>query len=84
MAQTAHGRLRTGVGLTSDENLPVTISRVALVGIAWFVIRELPELLVIIDDVAYMATGEDRDTAAELDLVPDVDEQVGDPPASDD
>ncbi|PSQ37701.1 archaeosortase A, partial [Halobacteriales archaeon QS_9_70_65] len=32
------------------------LSVAALVAIAWFVIRELPELLVIVDDVAYMAT----------------------------
>ncbi len=52
------------------------LSVAALVVIARFVIRELPELLVIVDDVAYMATGEERDTAAELGLLedgPDVD-----------
>lgn len=70
--------------IVAEGLISQVLSVVALVGIAWFVIRELPELLVIIDDVAYMATGEDRDTAAELDLAPDVDEQVGDPPASDD
>jgi archaeosortase A (PGF-CTERM-specific) len=48
-----------------------TLSVVALVAIAWVVIRELPELLVIVDDVAYMVTGEERNTAAELDLLPD-------------
>jgi archaeosortase A (PGF-CTERM-specific) len=47
------------------------LSVVALVAIAWYVIRVLPELLVIVDDVAYMVTGEDRDTAAELGLLPD-------------
>jgi len=46
------------------------LSVVALVAIAWFVMRELPELLVIVDDVAYMVTGEERDTAAELGLLP--------------
>ena len=56
-----------------------TLSVVALVVIAWFVIRELPELLVIIDDVAFMVTGEERDTAAELGLLPDAD--VEEPPA---
>jgi archaeosortase A (PGF-CTERM-specific) len=47
------------------------LSVVALVAIAWYVIRVLPELLVIVDDVAFMVTGEDRDTAAELGLLPD-------------
>ena len=47
------------------------LSLLALVAIAWYVIRVLPELLVIVDDVAYMVTGEDRDTAAELGLLPD-------------
>jgi len=47
------------------------LSVLALVAIAWYVIRVLPELLIIIDDVAYMVTGEDRDTAAELGLLPD-------------
>lgn len=56
-----------------------TLSVVALVAIAWFVIRELPELLVIIDDIAFMVTGEERDTAAELGMLPDAD--VADPPA---
>jgi archaeosortase A (PGF-CTERM-specific) len=64
-----------------------TLSVLALVVIAWFVIRELPELLVIIDDVAYMVTGEDRDTAAELGLLPDAngeEEPVGEPAPTDD
>ena len=59
------------------------LSVVALVGIAWFVIRELPELLVIIDDVAYMATGEERDTAAELGLLPEDAEPPAAEPADD-
>ncbi|PSQ13710.1 archaeosortase A [Halobacteriales archaeon QS_8_69_73] len=50
--------------------------------IAWFAIRELPELLVIVDDVAYMATGEERDTAAELGLLED--RPAADPARADD
>jgi archaeosortase A (PGF-CTERM-specific) len=61
------------------------LSLVALVAIAWYVIRVLPELLVIVDDVAYMATGEDRDTAAELGLLPDeVDGRHPEPSRADD
>jgi archaeosortase A (PGF-CTERM-specific) len=51
------------------------LSVLALVAIAWSVIRVLPELLVIIDDVAFMVTGEDRDTAAELGLLEDVEDR---------
>ena len=58
------------------------LSVAALVAIAWFVIRELPELLVIVDDVAYMATGEERDTAAELGLLED--RPAADPARADD
>lgn len=58
-----------------------TLSVVALVGIAYVVIRELPELLVVVDDVAYMITGEERDTAAELDLLPEPADGTGRGPA---
>ena len=58
------------------------LSVVALVAIAWFIIRELPELLVIVDDVTYMATGEERDTAAELGLLED--RPAADPARADD
>jgi archaeosortase A (PGF-CTERM-specific) len=64
-----------------------TLSVVALVGIAWVVIRIVPELLVIVDDVAFMVTGEERDTAAELGLLPEAtvdEESVGEPAPTDD
>jgi archaeosortase A (PGF-CTERM-specific) len=57
--------------IVAESIISQSLSVVALVVIAWFVIRQLPELLVIIDDVAYMATGEDRDTAEELGLLPE-------------
>ncbi|QLD88108.1 archaeosortase A [Natronomonas salina] len=73
--------------IVAEGVISQTLSVVALVGIAWFVIRELPELLVIIDDVAFMVTGEERDTAAEIGLLPDVDmdeEASGEPTPTDD
>lgn len=71
--------------LVAESVISQTLSVVALVGIAWFVIRELPQLLVIIDDVTYMVTGEDHDTAVELGLLPEVDEEsTGEPVAGDD
>ncbi|QLD84955.1 archaeosortase A [Natronomonas halophila] len=70
--------------IVAEGIISQTLSVVALVGIAWFVIRELPELLVIIDDIAYMVTGEDRDTAAELGLLPDADDATAAAGADDD
>jgi archaeosortase A (PGF-CTERM-specific) len=69
--------------IVAESIISQLLSVVALVAIAWFVIRELPELLVIIDDVAYMATGEDRDTASELGLLPDAEEAVTERPTGD-
>jgi archaeosortase A (PGF-CTERM-specific) len=73
--------------LVAESIVSQTLSVVALVVIAWFVIHALPELLVIVDDVAFMATGEERDTAAELGLLPeepDAGDAVADPAATDD
>jgi archaeosortase A (PGF-CTERM-specific) len=66
--------------IVAEGLISQTLSVVALVGIAWFVIRELPELLVIIDDIAYMVTGEDRDTAEELGLLSDAPEDTASTP----
>lgn len=71
--------------LVAESVVSQTLSVVALVVIAWFVIRELPELLVIVDDVAFIVTGEERDTAAELGLLEDLEgETVTDPGPTDD
>lgn len=61
--------------IVAEGIISQTLSVVALVAIAWVVIRIVPELLVIIDDIAYMVTGEDRNTAEELDLLPDAEEE---------
>jgi archaeosortase A (PGF-CTERM-specific) len=54
--------------IVAEAVVSQTLSVVALVVVASVVIREVPELLTIVDDVAYMVTGDERDTAAELDL----------------
>jgi archaeosortase A (PGF-CTERM-specific) len=50
----------------------------ALVGVIYLVVRELPELLTVIEDVLYMVTGDEYDLARQLDLprVPDGGEDV--------
>ncbi|WP_245154589.1 archaeosortase A [Halorussus marinus] len=45
----------------SDRVLAQSLSVVALVGIAWAVAREVPELLTVAEDVLYIATGDDYD-----------------------
>lgn len=66
--------------IVAEGIISQTLSVVALIGLAYVVIRELPELLVIIDDVTYMVTGEEHDTAAELDLLPEPPEGPGGDP----
>jgi archaeosortase A (PGF-CTERM-specific) len=50
----------------------------ALVGVIYLVVRELPELLTVIEDVLFMMTGDEYDLARQLDLprVPDGGEEV--------
>lgn len=45
----------------SDRVLAQSVSVVALVVIAWLVVRELPELLVVVEDVLYIFTGDEYD-----------------------
>ncbi|WP_198662045.1 archaeosortase A [Halorussus litoreus] len=45
----------------SDRIIAQSLSVVALVGIAWAVARELPELLTVGEDVLYIATGDEYD-----------------------
>ncbi|ELZ85502.1 hypothetical protein C453_06793 [Haloferax elongans ATCC BAA-1513] len=56
----------------SDRIISQVLAVVALVGITYLVVREVPELLTIIEDVLYMITGEEHDLRAELGIdVPD-------------
>ncbi|PSP54360.1 archaeosortase A [Halobacteriales archaeon QS_1_67_19] len=45
----------------SDRVIAQSLSVVALVGIAWAVAREVPELLTVGEDVLYIATGDEYD-----------------------
>ena len=48
-----------------------------LVGITYLVVREVPELLTVVEDVLYLVTGDEYDLAAALDLErPDRGDQV--------
>ncbi|EMA52690.1 MULTISPECIES: archaeosortase A [Halococcus] len=45
----------------ADRMLAQSLSVVAMVAITWVVIHELPEIMVVIEDVLYMATGTEYD-----------------------
>ncbi|WP_396610262.1 archaeosortase A [Haloferax sp. S1W] len=56
----------------SDRIISQVLAVVALIGITYLVVREVPELLTIIEDILYMVTGEEHDLRAELGIdVPD-------------
>lgn len=52
----------------SDRVISQLLAVVALLGITYVVVRELPELLTVIEDVLYIATNEEYDLREELDL----------------
>jgi archaeosortase A (PGF-CTERM-specific) len=52
----------------SDRILSQFLAVVVLVGITYLVVRELPELLTVIEDVLYMVTGDEYDLADALDI----------------
>jgi len=52
----------------SDRVISQVLAVVALVGITYLVVRELPELLTIMEDILFMLTGEEYDLAETLDL----------------
>lgn len=54
--------------LLSDRVISQTLAVVALVGITFLVVRELPELLTVVEDVLFMLTGDEHDLAEELGL----------------
>jgi len=60
----------------SDRVISQVLAVVALVGITYLVVRELPELLTVLEDVLFMITGEEYDLAEALDL-PAGEEDVG-------
>lgn len=52
----------------SDRVISQVLAVVALIGVTYLVLRELPEVLTVIEDVLYMVTDEEYDLASELDL----------------
>ncbi|WP_053947659.1 archaeosortase A [Halolamina sediminis] len=52
----------------SDRIISQLLAVVALVGVTYLVVRELPEILTIIEDVLFMVTGDEYDLAETLDL----------------
>ena len=52
----------------SDRIISQLLAVAALIGVTYLVVRELPEILAIIEDVLYMATGSEYDLSEALDL----------------
>ncbi len=52
----------------SDRILSQVGAVIALMGIAYLVVRQLPELLVVAEDILYLLTGEEHDLQSALDL----------------
>ncbi|WP_313692276.1 archaeosortase A [Halorarum halobium] len=52
----------------SDRVISQVLAVVALVGVTYLVVRELPELLTVIEDVLYLVTNEEYDLHGSLDL----------------
>jgi archaeosortase A (PGF-CTERM-specific) len=52
----------------ADRIIAQSLSVVALVCITWLVVRELPEVMIIVEDVLYMATGTEYDLRSALDV----------------
>ncbi|WP_418282439.1 archaeosortase A [Halorubrum sp. DTA98] len=54
--------------LVSDRIISQLLAVVALIGITYLVARELPELVVVLEDVLYVLTGEEHDLTESIDL----------------
>jgi len=54
----------------ADRIMAQVLSVVALVAITWLVVRELPEVLVIVEDVLYLMTGSEYDLQGSLGVQP--------------
>jgi archaeosortase A (PGF-CTERM-specific) len=52
----------------SDRILSQLLAVLALIGVTYLVVRELPEILTIIEDVLYMVTNDEYDLQSTLDL----------------
>lgn len=54
--------------LISDRIFSQLLAIVALIGITYLVARQIPELVIVLEDVLYVLTGEEHDLLAALDL----------------
>lgn len=52
--------------IVADRILAQSLSVVALIVITWLVVRELPEILIVVEDGLYVLTGREYDLAAAL------------------
>lgn len=55
----------------ADRIIAQSASVVAMLAITWLVVRELPEVLTILEDGLFVLTGQEYDLAAALELEPD-------------
>ena len=54
--------------LVSDRIISQVLAVVALIGVTYLVVRQLPELLLVLEDVLYVLTGEEHDLQEVIDL----------------
>ena len=54
--------------LVSDRIISQVLAVVALIGVTYLVVRQLPELLIVLEDVLYVLTGEEHDLSEVIDL----------------
>jgi len=66
-----------------DRILAQSLSVVALVGITYLVVRELPEILLIIEDLLFVVTGSEYDLGSALDVPASGAEPVSERPSGD-
>jgi archaeosortase A (PGF-CTERM-specific) len=52
----------------SDRIISQLLAVAVLVAITYLVVREIPELLTVVEDVLYLVTGDEYDLAAQLDI----------------
>jgi len=59
-----------------DRIVAQSLSVVALVGITYLVVRELPEVLTVVEDLLFVVTGSEYDLRAALDVPPGTDSET--------
>lgn len=56
--------------LIADRILSQSLAVLTLIGITWLVVRELPEAMVVVEDLLYIATGSEYDLQSAVDKNP--------------